>query len=86
MNRGYPGLGLAFVGILLNATVIVINGGYMPVWEPSLNAAGLTATVSTSRSLRGSRTIATCGEVELSPAPLEGHAGERPRGIEPDTL
>jgi len=29
------------------------------------------------RSLRGSRTIATCGEVELSPAPLEGHAGER---------
>lgn len=43
VNRGYPGLGLAFVGILLNATVIVINGGYMPVWEPSLNAAGLTA-------------------------------------------
>ena len=39
-NRSYPGLSLAFVGILLNATVIVVNGGYMPIWEPSLLAAG----------------------------------------------
>lgn len=39
-NRTYPGLSLAFVGILLNAIVIVVNGGYMPVWEPSLIAAG----------------------------------------------
>ncbi len=39
-NRTYPGLSLAFVGVLLNAIVIVVNGGYMPVWEPSLIAAG----------------------------------------------
>jgi MFS family permease len=39
-NRSYPGLSLAFVGILSNATVIVVNGGFMPIWEPSLIAAG----------------------------------------------
>ena len=39
-NRSYPGLILAFVGILSNAAVIVVNGGYMPVWQPSLIAAG----------------------------------------------
>ena len=27
VNRGYPGIGLAFVGIVLNAVVITINGG-----------------------------------------------------------
>lgn len=39
-NRSFPGLGLAFVGIGLNAAVIAINGGWMPVWAPSLEAAG----------------------------------------------
>ncbi|HET7726452.1 MAG TPA: MFS transporter, partial [Candidatus Limnocylindrales bacterium] len=39
-NRSHPGLGLAFVGILGNAIAIAINGGRMPVWEPSLIAAG----------------------------------------------
>lgn len=43
VNRRHAGLGLAFVGILLNATAIVANGGYMPIWEPSLLAAGFTA-------------------------------------------
>jgi len=43
-NREQPGLPLAFVGILLNATAIVTNGGYMPVWEPSIVAAGLSPT------------------------------------------
>ena len=42
VNREQPGLPLAFVGILLNAIAIVTNGGFMPVWEPSLAAAGLT--------------------------------------------
>ena len=42
VNREQPGLPLAFVGILLNAVVIVVNGGFMPVWEPSISAAGLT--------------------------------------------
>lgn len=40
INRSYPGLSLAFVGILFNAAVIVVNDGYMPIWEPSLGAAG----------------------------------------------
>ncbi|HEY6013912.1 MAG TPA: MFS transporter, partial [Candidatus Limnocylindrales bacterium] len=40
INRSYPGLSLAFVGILFNASVIVVNGGHMPIWEPSLRAAG----------------------------------------------
>jgi len=41
-NRRQPGMSIAFVGILSNAIVIAINGGHMPVWEPSLAAAGLT--------------------------------------------
>ncbi len=41
-NRDQPGLNLAFVGILLNAIPIVINGGHMPVWGPAFQAAGLT--------------------------------------------
>ena len=41
-NRAYPGLSLAFVGVLSNAIVIIVNGGYMPIWEPSLIAAGFT--------------------------------------------
>ncbi|MEO8273772.1 MAG: MFS transporter [Chloroflexota bacterium] len=44
MNREQPGLPLAFVGILLNAIAIVSNGGFMPVWEPSVLAAGFPAT------------------------------------------
>jgi len=41
-NRELPGLPLAFVGIMLNAAAILINGGSMPVWEPSVIAAGLS--------------------------------------------
>ena len=41
-NREQPGLPLAFVGILLNAGAIITNAGYMPVWEPSIIAAGLS--------------------------------------------
>jgi MFS family permease len=41
-NRDQPGLNLAFVGILLNAVPILVNGGHMPVWEPAFRAAGLT--------------------------------------------
>ena len=32
VNRGYPGLSLAFLGVLSNAIAIVVNGGLMPVW------------------------------------------------------
>jgi DHA3 family macrolide efflux protein-like MFS transporter len=48
INRGYPGLSIAFVGILLNGVVIVVNGGHMPIWETSLAAAGLTPESVTS--------------------------------------
>ena len=47
-NRGYPGMSLAFVGILSNTIVILVNGGYMPIWEPALVAAGMTPADVTS--------------------------------------
>jgi DHA3 family macrolide efflux protein-like MFS transporter len=40
VNRSHPGMSLAFIGILSNAIAVVVNGGYMPIWEPSLRAAG----------------------------------------------
>src|SRR3954447_21667969 len=43
LNREHPGIPLAFVGILLNMTAMVINGGAMPVWAPAIAAAGLPA-------------------------------------------
>jgi MFS family permease len=48
VNRSFPGLGIAFVGILTNAVVILVNGGYMPIWEPSLAMAGFTPADVTS--------------------------------------
>ncbi|HEX2471023.1 MAG TPA: MFS transporter [Candidatus Limnocylindrales bacterium] len=42
VNRSYPGLSLAFLGVLTNTLVIVANNGYMPIWEPALLASGLT--------------------------------------------
>ncbi len=48
-NRGYPGMSLAFIGVLANGVVILINGGYMPIYLPSLLLAGLhPADVTTS--------------------------------------
>lgn len=41
-NRSQPGISLAFVGILGNGIAIVANGGHMPIWDPSLVAAGLS--------------------------------------------
>ena len=43
-NRQQPGIAIAFVGILLNAVAIISNRGFMPVWQPSILAAGLPAT------------------------------------------
>jgi MFS family permease len=43
VNRSYPGLSLAFLGVLSNTLVIVANDGFMPIWEPALTASGLTA-------------------------------------------
>ncbi len=47
-NRGYPGMPLAFIGVLANGVVILVNGGYMPVYLPSLELAGLTPADMTS--------------------------------------
>lgn len=48
-NRHYPGLLIALVGVLLNGLVVLVNGGRMPIWEPSLEAVGLTAADVTSQ-------------------------------------
>jgi DHA3 family macrolide efflux protein-like MFS transporter len=40
-NRTYPGISMAFVGILANGIAITANGGHMPIWEPTLLAAGI---------------------------------------------
>ena len=47
-NRGYPGMSLAFIGVLANGIVILVNGGYMPIYQPSLEAAGMTPADVTS--------------------------------------
>ena len=52
LNREQPGFPLAFVGVLLNAGAIIINGGAMPVWEPSVIAAGLNPADITSSFYR----------------------------------
>ena len=44
VNRTQPGMRLAFVGILSNTIAIVANAGHMPVWIPSVAAAGFPAT------------------------------------------
>ena len=48
VNRFYPGLSVAFVGVFLNGIVILVNGGYMPIWATSLQAAGLSPADVTS--------------------------------------
>ena len=40
VNRPRPGIAMAFVGIASNAVAIAANGGFMPIWQPSLAAAG----------------------------------------------
>ena len=41
-NRREPGFVIAFVGIAANLVPIILNGGFMPIWSPSLTAAGFT--------------------------------------------
>jgi MFS family permease len=47
-NRREPGFSLAFVGIASNLVPVLVNGGYMPIWTPSLLAAGFTRADVTS--------------------------------------
>jgi MFS family permease len=44
VNRTQPGLRLAFVGILSNTIAIAANAGHMPIWLPSLRAAGFAVS------------------------------------------
>ena len=44
-NRGLPGLTAAALGTVANGVAIAINGGWMPVWQPSLSAAGFDPNV-----------------------------------------
>jgi MFS family permease len=44
-NRSLPGLTAAALGTVANGVAIVANGGWMPVWQPSLSAAGFDPNV-----------------------------------------
>ena len=79
VNRSYPGLSLAFLGVLSNTLVIVANDGFMPIWQPALSASGLdrrqTSTGrSTSSSTPGSQDflgrLLILGDVIPAPVPI----------------
>lgn len=42
LNRAHAGLLVVAVGTASNGFAVVLNGGWMPVWEPALAAAGMT--------------------------------------------
>jgi DHA3 family macrolide efflux protein-like MFS transporter len=48
INRSLPGLTAAALGTAANGIAIVVNGGWMPVWQPSLAATGLNSTTVSS--------------------------------------
>ncbi len=43
-NRRLPGMTAAAIGTISNGIAIVANGGWMPVWQPSMAAAGFDST------------------------------------------
>src|SRR3989337_4317338 len=40
-NRDRPGMAVALGGALAHATAILVNGGYMPGWQPGLHVAAV---------------------------------------------
>jgi DHA3 family macrolide efflux protein-like MFS transporter len=42
LNRWWPGFLVVAAGVVANGFAIVVNGGWMPVWGPALEAAGMT--------------------------------------------
>lgn len=50
LNRRVPGLTLFGVGLVLNALVMAANGGFMPVSDSALYAAGSGSTVDAMRT------------------------------------
>ncbi len=43
-NRRLPGMTAAAIGVLSNGFAIIVNGGFMPVWQPALSRAGFDST------------------------------------------
>jgi MFS family permease len=43
-NRAVPGMLVVMVGVASNAFAVVVNGGWMPVWEPALALVGFTTS------------------------------------------
>jgi DHA3 family macrolide efflux protein-like MFS transporter len=41
LNRHEPGLIAAAIGVASNGFAVLVNGGWMPVWQPALDASGL---------------------------------------------
>lgn len=52
VNRHVPGILLLGLGLLLNATVILANGGHMPTSLEAMRAAGVIASDATFDSIR----------------------------------
>jgi MFS family permease len=44
LNRAAPGLLIVLAGVSMNALAIIVNGGWMPVYLPAMDAAGLPLT------------------------------------------
>ena len=42
-NRSRPGLLVAAAGVTANGLAIVLNGGWMPVWQPALQLVGMSS-------------------------------------------
>jgi MFS family permease len=42
LNRRWPGFLVVAAGVVANGLAIAVNGGWMPVWGPALDAAGMT--------------------------------------------
>jgi MFS family permease len=43
LNRRLPGILAVLVGVVANGVAVVVNGGWMPVWPPALDAVGFTS-------------------------------------------
>lgn len=52
LNRGVPGMAILGLGLFLNCTVILANGGHMPASLAALRAAGIAGSQSDFEALR----------------------------------
>ncbi len=70
VNRSHAGMSLAFIGILLNTAAILSNGGYMPIWRPSFDAAQFDPSVVPSSFYLLLRDDALTADFLLKAGPL----------------